>query len=112
MEAKAPVAPNLSLTATVGASYADQDYMDAYFSVTPAQSAVSSAGLPAYDADAGIKDVFFGVTTDVPLTRDWSLKLSGRYSRLVGDAADSPVVENENQFYGGLGLTYSFDLLR
>ncbi len=112
VEAKAPVVPNLSPTATVGASYADQDYMDAYFSVTAAQSAVSSAGLPTYDADAGIKDVFFGVTTDVPLTRDWSLKLSGRYSRLVGDAADSPVVENENQFYGGLGLTYSFDLLR
>ena len=112
VEAKAPVAYNLSLTTTVGASYADADYMDAYFSVTPAQSAASSAGLPAYEADAGIKDVYFGVTTDVPLSRDWSLKLSGRYSRLVGDAADSPIVENENQFYGGLGLTYRFDLLR
>jgi outer membrane scaffolding protein for murein synthesis (MipA/OmpV family) len=33
-----------------------------------------------------------------------SLKLSGRYSRLVGDAADSPIVENENQFYGGVSL--------
>ncbi len=104
VEAKTPVAPLMSLTATVGASYADADYMDAYFSVTPAQSAASSAGLPAYEADAGIKDAFFGVTTDVPLSRDWSLKLSGRYSRLVGDAADSPIVENENQFYGGASL--------
>jgi outer membrane scaffolding protein for murein synthesis (MipA/OmpV family) len=112
VEAKAPVAYSLSLTTTVGASYANADYMEAYFSVTPAQSAASSAGLPAYEADAGIKDVYFGVTTDVPLARDWSLKLSGRYSRLVGDAADSPIVENENQFYGGLGLTYRFDLLR
>jgi outer membrane scaffolding protein for murein synthesis (MipA/OmpV family) len=111
-EAKAPLAPGLSVVATVGASYADEDYMDAYFSVTPAQSTASSAGLAAYDADAGFKDVFFGLTTDVPLSRDWTLKLSGRYSRLVGDAAASPLVESEDQFYGGLGLTYRFGLQR
>ena len=28
------------------------------------------------------------------------------YKRLLGDAADSPIVDDENQFTAGLGLTY------
>jgi outer membrane scaffolding protein for murein synthesis (MipA/OmpV family) len=35
-----------------------------------------------------------------------------RYSRLVGDAADSPIVETEDQFTGLVGLSYKFDLGR
>lgn len=108
-ETKAPFGWG-SVTATAGATYADDDYMDAYFSVTQAQSASSKAHLAAYDADAGIKDVFLGLTSDVPLSDVWTLKLSGRYSRLLGDAADSPIVESENQFFGGLGLSYRFSL--
>ncbi|MEM9355797.1 MAG: MipA/OmpV family protein [Pseudomonadota bacterium] len=38
----------------------------------------------------------------------WSLKLNGRYSRLVGDAADSPVIETEDQFSGSANITYKF----
>ncbi len=106
VETTVPLAFTKSVLATLGTSYADGEYMDTYFSVTPTQAASSVAGLPAYDANAGIKDVYFGLTTDVPLSQDWTLKLSGRYSRLVGDAADSPIVEDENQFYGGFGITY------
>ncbi len=76
--------------ATFGASWADDNYMDAYFSVSPAQSAASAAGLRRYDAGAGIKDVYLGLSTDVPLSERWTLKLMGQYSQLVGDAADSP----------------------
>jgi outer membrane protein len=107
-EAKTPFAGGVTLTATAGATYADDEYMDAYFSVNGAQSAASVANLGVYDAEAGIKDVFVGFTGDVPLSGPWSLKLSGRYSRLLEDAADSPIVEDENQFFGGLGLSYRF----
>lgn len=108
IEAQTTLAPRFLITGTVGATYADEDYMDSYFSVTAAQSASSQAGLGRFDADAGIKDVYFGLTSDVPLTEQWTLKLSGRYSRLTGDAADSPIVETEDQFFGGLGVTYRF----
>jgi MipA family protein len=101
-----------SLRATLGASYADDEFMDAYFTVSRAQQAASVAGLQAYEAEAGIKDVFLGFNSDVPLSDSWTLKLSGRYSRLIGDAADSPIVEDENQFFGGLGLTYRFSFQR
>lgn len=108
VEAKVPVAPRVQVRATLGTSIADKDYMAAYFSVTPAQSLASLTGLPVYDAGAGIKDVFFGLNAEIPLHQDWTLRLTGRYTHLVGDAADSPIVESESQFSGGIGLTYRF----
>lgn len=111
VEGKTEVVPQrLWLTAIFGATYADQEYMDAYFGITAAQAANSS--LAAFDADAGIKDVYLQLTGDIALTDRWALKLIGRYSRLLGDAADSPVVESEDQFYGGLGVTYRFTVDR
>ncbi len=111
-EAKTEVMPGIMLTAAAGASWADDDYMAAFFSVTPAQNTNSVAGLGIYDAEGGIKDVYFGLSGDIPVTDTWTLKLSGRYTHLVGDAADSPIVETESQFFGGLGLTYRFTVGR
>lgn len=111
-EGRTRLTPSLSLLATAGASYADGTYMTSYFSISPLQSAASLAGLPVYDAGSGFKDVFVGLSADIRLAPRWSLKLSGRYARLIGDAADSPIVESENQFTGGIGLTYSFDIGR
>ena len=101
--------PGFNVTAKVGASYADDDYMDAYFSVNAVQSANSVAGLGVFDAESGIKDVYFGLSGDIPVAQSWSFKWSATYARLLGDAADSPIVETENQFTGGVGLTYTFD---
>lgn len=103
-------AAGFKLIATIGANYATDDFMAAYFGVSPAQSGAS--GLPVYRPDAGFKDVFVGATASIDLTDRWTLMLMGRYSRLIGDAADSPVVETENQFYGGVGLSYKFNWSR
>jgi outer membrane scaffolding protein for murein synthesis (MipA/OmpV family) len=108
--AEAPwIVPGVKLTAQAGATWADDDYMDAFFSVSAAQSAASGV-LAVFDAEAGIKDVYFGLGADVPLTDTWTLKVSGRYAHLLGDAGDSPIVESESQFFGTLGLTYRFSL--
>ncbi len=109
-ETRMNLAGGITATAVAGATYGDDSFMDAYFSVSPVQSANSLAGLGVYDADAGIKDVYLAFGADVPLSDRWSLKLAARYARLVGDAADSPIVEDENQYFGGLGLTYRFGL--
>jgi outer membrane scaffolding protein for murein synthesis (MipA/OmpV family) len=84
--------------------------MISYFSVSAAQAMAS--GFAVHDASSGIKDVFIGVGTDVPLTDVWSLKLGARYSHLLGDAADSPIVETSEQFSGLVGLSYRFGLAR
>jgi len=104
--AERAVAPGVVLRGLVGASYADDEYMDAYFSVTPGQAATSSVGLPAFDADAGLKSAFVEVGAEVALGAAWTLQPSLRYSQLLEDAADSPVTADEAQFIGRLGVTY------
>jgi outer membrane protein len=101
-EAPVGIVGGVKMTGQVGATWADDDYMDAFFSDPRV----------GYEAEAGIKDVYIGLNADVPLSDRWNLKLIGQYSRLVGDAADSPIVESENQFFGGLGLTYRFTIDR
>jgi outer membrane scaffolding protein for murein synthesis (MipA/OmpV family) len=96
------------IVARVGTTFASGDYMQTYFGVTPARD--SKAGLAAYTPDAGIKDVFFEIGGTMDLSDRWLLKAGGRYGRLLGDAADSPVVATENQFSGVLGLGYRFNL--
>lgn len=102
------LSPRVSIRGTFGAVYASNDYNETYFGITNAQAATSVSGLNAYEADGGIKNVYLGLSSDVALDERWTLKLTGKYSRLVGDAADSPIVEAEDQFMGGLGVTYKF----
>ena len=100
----------LKLTTSVGTNYALDDYMTSFFGVTPGQSLAS--GLPVYSPSAGFKDVNVGLTAAMDLDKRWSLMLIGRYARLIGDASDSPVVETDNQFYGGAALSYKFSIGR
>ena len=103
-------AAGFKLTTSIGTNYATDDYMTAVFGVNGAQSVLS--GLPVYRPDAGFKDVYIGATAEIDLSDRWTLMLIGRYARLIGDAADSPIVETENQLYGGVAVTYKFSLGR
>lgn len=87
----------------------DAKYTRAYFGVTPA--AAITSGLPAYDPDGGIQSV--GVTAGYHrmLGKNWGIAVYGRYDRLVGDAADSPVTRqlgSRSQPSGGIALSYTF----
>jgi outer membrane protein len=96
------------LTTDVGANYALEEYMTSFFGVSTAQSFASR--LPVYRPSAGFKDVYAGLTAAIDLDDRWSLLLTGRYAHLIGDAADSPIVESESQLFGGLGVSYKFSL--
>jgi len=90
-------------------SYADDDYMSTYFSVSAADSAAS--GLRRYEADSGFKDVGAQFMVGYKLTENWGITGALRYTRLLGDAADSPLVEDEgdeNQLLLGVLVSYSF----
>lgn len=112
VETEKQVSERTALKARVGANFASDDYMQTYFGVSPGQAATSIAGLPVYNPDAGLKDVHFETGVEVLLSNRWLLKASGRYNRLLGDAADSPIVESENQFSGSVGLGYRFNIMR
>jgi outer membrane scaffolding protein for murein synthesis (MipA/OmpV family) len=104
--------PHTKLVTSLGTAYASSDYMQTYFGVSAAQAATSLAGLPQYNPSAGFKDVSLGATATIELDPRWTLYLTGRYTRLIGDAADSPVIETENAFFAGAGLSYKFNLPR
>ena len=102
------VSERLRLTARLGTTYASDDYMATFFGVSAAQAANSVAGLNAFDADGGIKDVYMNVGTTYNVTENFELRASLGYQRLLGDAADSPITMDADQFSGSLGAAYRF----
>lgn len=90
----------------VGTTWASDDYMESFFGVSSEQS--TDSGLKQYNADAGFKDVRIGITGGYSLTNRWKIGAKLEYKRLVGDAADSPIVDDENQFLAGANLTYQW----
>ena len=90
-------------------TWVDDKYMQAYFGITPAQAARS--GRSQYDASGGFKDAGLFLMLNYALTAQWSVTGLAGYRRLLGDAADSPLVEDEgsaDQFMTGLAIGYRF----
>jgi len=94
---------------SIGLTWSDGDYMDAFFSITGNQSAAS--GLPAFNAGSGFKDAGFSLSARYSLSRHWSLLAHTSYARLLGDAKDSPIVRqggSPDQLLGGVFALYRF----
>lgn len=92
-------------------SWADEDYQQAYFGVTPVMALAS--GLPAFDADSGLRGVGGATSISYQFSEDWGIQAYGRYERLVEDAGRSPLIRtygSRDQFSVGLGLSYTFGL--
>lgn len=85
-------------------SIADDEYMDAYFSVP------NGAALNAYNPDAGIKSLGLAMEATYAVTEAVRIRGEASWTRYVGDAADSPIVKegNEDDFTIGLGVSYRF----
>ncbi len=90
-------------------NFASENFMNTYFDISPTQA--SRSGLPTYDADAGLKDISLFNILIYSFTRNWSAVSFIGFSRLLGDAASSPIVDDKgsaNQFRFGLGASYRF----
>ena len=93
--------------------FSNARYQRAYFGVTPA--AALASGLPAYDPDGGVHAVAAATGLSYQFDNRFGLFGFARYERLVGDAADSPIIRelgSRNQLSGGLGLNYTFTIQR
>lgn len=99
-------------------TWASDDYMHSYFSTTVDRLApagptqlVRPGSRAGYKAEAGFKNAGLTAIAIHPLNDNWSVTGFAGYSRLLGDAADSPFVKDNgsrDQFMGGLGLSYTF----
>ena len=102
-------AENLSVELETGLTFGDDNYMEAYFGVTPTGAARS--GLRRFDADAGIRSIPTTVSASYAFSADWSVVGFATLEQLVGDAADSPIVDDRgsaSQLGGGLAIMYAF----
>ena len=102
---------DLSFTFTIAGTWASEDYMETYFGVSNSDSRRS--GLKRFNADSGFKDVDFGIRANyiTPWSKHWGILGTVHYSRLLGDAEDSPLVDDvgdENQWLFSLALSYTF----
>jgi outer membrane scaffolding protein for murein synthesis (MipA/OmpV family) len=84
--------------------YADRQFHQSYFGVSPEQSARS--GYAPFSAKAGFKDIGFGVNGSYRLWGGFALTGVAEVKQLLGDAADSPIVRDETQGFFGLGITW------
>ena len=109
-----PLSQGIVAAASIGAEYANGDFMDYYFSLGPAASAAT--GLPAFAADGGWKSAGGQMLLGFDLNGNlldggFALFVFGSYSRMLGDAADSPFTSirgSADQWAGGAGLAYTF----
>ncbi|MGB6241733.1 MAG: MipA/OmpV family protein [Castellaniella sp.] len=96
----------LHFTPSIATSWATEKYMDSYFGITAGESYRS--GLAQYQPTSGFKDVSARMAFNYALTERLSLMGSVGVIRLVGEAADSPLVEQKTQTYTLIGGSYSF----
>ena len=86
----------------------DGRYARVNYGVSAAQSAAS--GYRQYTPSGGVEKAGLGLTAVMPLTRSVSLTALAGYQRLLGDAADSPIVRGRggarDQISGGVFLSY------
>lgn len=106
-----PVAPQLTLSGGPRTTIMSGSAVSPYFSVDGQQSVAS--GLPVYEASGGFYSYGAGAQARYQWTPQWASHVFVEYERLVGDAANSPVVAlrgSRDQIQAGVGVTYSFDM--
>jgi outer membrane scaffolding protein for murein synthesis (MipA/OmpV family) len=99
----------LRLGLGISATFADGDYVDTYFGIDGGDALRS--GLSPYDADGGLKDIGISLNASYQLSEHWGVMGFAGYTQLVGDAADSPIVDDEGsagQGMIGVGIAYRF----
>ena len=108
-----PLSRRFYVSASASAEWAGDGYADYYYSISPSESVAS--GLAPYEAEGGLKEWRLGLTAlhafSGDLTHGWSVFASGSYGHLVGDFADSPIVDDRgsaSQWMAATGVAYTF----
>lgn len=93
----------------LGATWADDKYMQHYFGVDAAGAAQS--GISEFDAQAGVRQFYAWPAIMYQVNPQWYLAAGAYYQKLTNDAANSSIVKeqgDDNQLTYGLGLGYAW----
>lgn len=110
------VRPNIGLTFAlsekvrlspeVSVTWANDEYMQYYFGISPAQA--SRSGLRRFDSGAGFKRVDLRFAATWVIKDRWFTTANIRLGYLLGDAADSPIADRRFQPSVGSFVGYRF----
>jgi len=104
-----PIAKQWDIGLTLSGTYGDSAYTGKYFGVDSIDAI--RAPFPRYNASAGFRDVSVTPAIVYHVNQNWHIAGGVRYMRLLGDAADSPIVDtvgSKDQFIFGAGVLYSW----
>ncbi|WP_158781470.1 MipA/OmpV family protein [Pantoea sp. BAV 3049] len=87
-------------------SWGNADYMQTQFGVSAEQS--SRSGLQRYEAGAGLQDIGLELGIDYQISPSWMAGFRATALHLEDEAADSPVVQDNNQLRYGLFFAWKF----
>lgn len=95
------------ITPIVGAVWGSSDYVDTFFGV-PADN----PDFEAYNPSGGFYETYVELATERRLGKNWLLKGNFRFSELLNDAADSPIVlsaeGSRDQLEAFVGIVWLF----
>ena len=106
MSYTAKIGPRFSLASSVATTWANGKYNDRYFGIDGAQSQPS--GLDTFSPGSGFKDVSAGLTAKYAMSPRWIVFANATARGVVGNDADSPIVQHRWQPLGSIGLGHAF----
>lgn len=101
----------VELAAGPRVKFGDQRYADSYFSISPAAAAINGLVTP-YQANGGLTSAGVFASARTKVATNVTATLFGGWDRLTGSVGASPVATvlgNQNQFTGGITLSYAFN---
>ncbi|AOO64772.1 MipA/OmpV family protein [Sulfurospirillum halorespirans] len=96
----------LKLKVAAGNTWADEEHMQSYFGISPAQAMRS--GYNQYEAKSGIKSAGVSLGTFYSITKSWEAKVMLTADKLLSDAADSPLTKKDLNTATMVTLSYKF----
>ena len=96
----------LTVTPSLSATWADENYMRTFFGVTALQA--SRSRFSRFTAEAGVKDVSVGLNANYRFDQNWSIGVGATLKQLTSDAAKSPISFADTQGIVMANVAYRF----
>ena len=101
-----PLSQRAFVSVQTGVQYSSEDYQQSYFGIDAVEAVAT--GYAEYTPEAGFDSASVGLIGQYGLTRKVGLLGFVEYEQLLGDAKDSPFVEEEGQVTVAVGIGYRF----
>lgn len=98
--------PTLSMNGALSLGWANGRHLQTYFGVTPEQA--SRSGYAENSPTTSLRDITLSAGVRHALGQDWAVFGSASASRLLGQAAASPLTRQRKGWGLGMGLVYRF----